>query len=123
MTDALADELERAPTLGEALLAEEARLADLEALLARRPDVWDALPRIIAERRAILSALREREPVALEPDWPISTDGPHKIGDHRRWLARKLMDSTLTADEAYSIVRHGLPAAPAPTLEHQEEQS
>lgn len=38
-----------------------------------------------------------------------ATDGPHEIGEHRRWLARQLTDSKLTDAEAYSIVRHGLP--------------
>ena len=36
----------------------------------------------------------------------ITTDGPHNIEDHRRWLARQLLDSNLSADEAYSIVEH-----------------
>lgn len=42
----------------------------------------------------------------LEPLYPISTDGPNKIGDGRRWLARKLMDSKLTEAEAYEIVAY-----------------
>jgi hypothetical protein len=40
----------------------------------------------------------------LEPDWAVSKDGTHKIGDQRRWLARKLMDSKLTDEEAFGIV-------------------
>jgi hypothetical protein len=35
---------------------------------------------------------------------PISLDGPHKPSDHRVWLARKLLDSKLTDEEAYGIV-------------------
>ncbi len=42
--------------------------------------------------------------VELEPDWAVSKDGPIKIGDQRRWLARKLMDSKLTDEEAFGIV-------------------
>lgn len=36
---------------------------------------------------------------------PISLDGPHRPNTHRRWLSRKLLDSKLTDDEAYGIVR------------------
>ena len=36
----------------------------------------------------------------------ISHDGPHKPGEHRVWLARQLLDSRLTEDEAYSTVAH-----------------
>lgn len=43
---------------------------------------------------------------AVEPDWPISTDGPVKINDQRRWLARQLMDSKLSDKEAMGIVAH-----------------
>jgi hypothetical protein len=44
--------------------------------------------------------------VELEPDWAVSKDGPIKIGDQRRWLARQLMDSKLTDEEAFGIVCH-----------------
>lgn len=43
---------------------------------------------------------------ALEKDWPISTDGHHSISDTRRWLARQLMDSTLSEAEALGAVAH-----------------
>lgn len=36
----------------------------------------------------------------------ITTDGPHEINDHRRWLARQLLDSKLSEDEAYGIVAY-----------------
>lgn len=36
----------------------------------------------------------------------ISTDGPHNIGDHRRWLARQLLDSQLSDREALRIVAY-----------------
>lgn len=42
------------------------------------------------------------EPVA----WPISCDGPHKITDHRAWLARQLMDSKNSDEEAFGIVAY-----------------
>lgn len=66
-------------------------------------------PEQIAEFEAYLRRPHPRgvlvvEPGDLEPDWPVSTDGPHKISDTRRWLARKLMDSKLTDAEAFSIV-------------------
>jgi hypothetical protein len=35
---------------------------------------------------------------------PISLDGPHKIGEHRQWLARQLLDSRQDDAEAYSTV-------------------
>lgn len=36
----------------------------------------------------------------------ISFDGEHAISDHRRWLARQLLDSKLDDGEAYSIVAY-----------------
>lgn len=41
----------------------------------------------------------------LEPLWSISKDGPHKLTWQRRWLARQLMDSHLSTDEAMGIVK------------------
>jgi len=35
---------------------------------------------------------------------PISLDGPHKIGEHRQWLAQQLLDSRQDDAEAYSTV-------------------
>jgi hypothetical protein len=35
---------------------------------------------------------------------PISLDGPHKIGEHRQWLAKQLLDSRQDDAEAYSTV-------------------
>jgi len=35
---------------------------------------------------------------------PITLDGPHKIGEHRQWLARQLLDSRQDDAEAYSTV-------------------
>jgi len=35
---------------------------------------------------------------------PISLDGPHKIAEHRQWLARQLLDSRQDDAEAYSTV-------------------
>ena len=37
---------------------------------------------------------------------PISLDGPHKPDGNRLWLSRQLLDSRLTAEEAYSIVAY-----------------
>lgn len=66
---------------------------------------------IATERRALdtvieaLTAWNTRpDEGELEPDWAVSKDGPIKIGDQRRWLARKLMDSKLTDKEAFGIV-------------------
>lgn len=42
----------------------------------------------------------------LKAAYPILSDGPHKITDHRRWLARQLLDSQLSEEEAYGIVRY-----------------
>lgn len=36
----------------------------------------------------------------------ISFDGEHAISDHRRWLARKLLDSKLDDGEAYGIAAY-----------------
>ena len=36
----------------------------------------------------------------------ISLDGPNKPDEHRVWLARQLLDSKLTDEEAYGIVCH-----------------
>lgn len=54
---------------------------------------------------ALLQAARSEgqgEPVA----WPISVDGPHKITDQRAWLARQLMDSKNSDEEAFGIVAY-----------------
>ena len=37
---------------------------------------------------------------------PISLDGPHRPDENRLWLSRQLLDSRLTAEEAYSVVAH-----------------
>jgi len=48
----------------------------------------------------------------------ISEDGPHVVGDHRRWLARQLLDSQLSDAEAYGVVRSspGLSGEDAPSF-------
>lgn len=48
--------------------------------------------------------MTDLKPDDLEPLRDISKDGPHLPSDHRRWLARKLMDSNLSDAEAYDIV-------------------
>jgi hypothetical protein len=53
-----------------------------------------ALPSLLAAARASQDAT----------PWPISTDGPHKISDHRCWLARQLMDSRHDERTAIGIV-------------------
>jgi hypothetical protein len=54
---------------------------------------------------AILAALRPVVPVGSADTLPpISLDGPHKIGEHRQWLARQLLDSRQDDAEAYSTV-------------------
>lgn len=40
------------------------------------------------------------------PELTIDKDGPYLPDYHRRWLARQLMDSKLTDDEAYGIVAY-----------------
>lgn len=57
---------------------------------------------------AILSLLE-----APTPSGSISTDGPHEITEHRRWLARQLIDSKLSDEEAYGIVRHSPAVTPS----------
>jgi hypothetical protein len=58
------------------------------------------------------------------PFTEISNDGMHTPNGFRRWLARQLMDSRLTPDEAYAIVAHHplvcdqyAPPPPAPATE------
>jgi hypothetical protein len=54
---------------------------------------------------AIASAASPVVPVGSEEALPpISLDGPHKIGEHRQWLARQLLDSRQDDAEAYSTV-------------------
>lgn len=59
-----------------------------------------ALSECLAARAEGVAALQQ----AGEPS--ISTDGPHNIGDHRRWLARQLLDSQLSDREALRIVAY-----------------
>lgn len=42
---------------------------------------------------------------------PISFDGPNVPNEHRLWLARQLLDSKLSDDEAFGIAR-SFPSAP-----------
>ncbi len=58
-------------------------------------------PEAAAHIETLAERVRELEGVST---WPISTDGPHKPCEHRVWLARQLLDSKLTDDEAYGIV-------------------
>lgn len=51
-------------------------------------------------------ACAEGSNAGLEKDWPISTDGHHSISNIRRWMARQLMDSGLSEDEALGIVAY-----------------
>lgn len=60
----------------------------------------DGLATLISEAAACIRDLVECGLPA------ISKDGPVKIGRHRVWLARQLLDSNLEDDEAYGIVRH-----------------
>ena len=54
--------------------------------------------------RAVAVALAKSDQImGLES---ISTDGPHPITEHRRWLARQLLDSKLSEAEAFEIVAH-----------------
>lgn len=57
----------------------------------------------LSDVNRLLDAAREE---GRGDPWPISTDGPNRIDSHRRWLARQLLDSKLTDEQAYSIVRH-----------------
>lgn len=47
---------------------------------------------------------RTTDPSRVGGGTTISTDGPHQITDDRRWLARQLLDSKLSDEEAYGIV-------------------
>jgi hypothetical protein len=81
----------RVPTKREAALADLAKLDGETMDLAASPQGEGS------------SADAPMEAVALPA---ISHDGPHKPGEHRIWLARQLLDSRLTEDEAYSTVAH-----------------
>lgn len=59
---------------------------------------WD---RVVS---AVLDAARAQGPGPGEAVASISTDGPHEISNHRRWLARQLLDSQLSDTEAFGIV-------------------
>lgn len=62
-------------------------------------------------KRAV-PALRAQPPALPS----ISLDGPNLPDEHRVWLARRLLDSKLTDEEAYGIVRHS-PAVKPPARE------
>ena len=75
-------------------LTEAGRIAALHAELMA---AWE----VLAER------ISPPNPQAGEPvAWPISVDGPHKITDQRAWLARQLMDSKNSDEEAFGIVAY-----------------
>jgi hypothetical protein len=76
------------------------RALEAERKLAEAEDYGKALAKeALGYRNKLAEAVGRQLP-------DISNDGPHKIDDHRYWLARQLLNSKLTADEAYSIVRH-----------------
>lgn len=68
-----------------------------------RNEATDLAKSSLAKADAILAKLHQD---AGSGEWPISTDGPHPITDHRQWLARQLLDSQLSEAEAISIVKH-----------------
>jgi hypothetical protein len=76
----------------------DAQVADAELIVA----AINALPTLISALKAGREDLEGR----AVPEWPISVDGPHSIDDKRRWLARQLMDSKLSAEEAFDIVAY-----------------
>jgi len=79
-----------------------------ETELAR---IWTKVEAIRAKQAAkpTGSAL----PIAPPSAGDITTDGPHKITDHRRWLARQLLDSQLSDEEAFGIVAHSPAVSPS----------
>lgn len=66
-------------------------------------DEWRA-PALLNEAAAALREMQRFMP-------PISFDGPNVPNEHRLWLARQLLDSKLSDDEAFSIAR-SFPSAP-----------
>ncbi len=56
--------------------------------------------------RSSLLAWNRRSPPQGGEEANITNDGPHKLTEHRRWLARQLLDSKLSEDEAYDIIRY-----------------
>lgn len=65
---------------------------------------WTETARVVADAIVALS-LERSGPIALEPvHLTISTDGPHTIHGARLWLARQLLDSTLSEEEVVSVV-------------------
>jgi len=99
-----ADHAELARTL-EALAVEASASRNIdgaESMMVSVQTIYD----LIVNRNALLSeiaALRGE----MERSLPsISLDGEHAISDHRRWLARQLLDSRLDDGEAYSIVAY-----------------
>lgn len=79
-------------------------------------NIYDRRIQTVADMVRAAIAAAPASPLPEEGLPPISFDGPHGIGVHRQWLARKLLDSKLNDEEAYSIVRRSpaikLPAAP-----------
>lgn len=106
------NKMKDAPTTRET--ADHAGLAALIQDLRNSRTVWDnarARPKEIETQAADtienllseIAALRDE----MERSLPsITLDGEHAISDHRRWLARQLLDSRLDDGEAYSIVAH-----------------
>lgn len=64
----------------------------------------DEIVVVLRDADALDALEAEVERLKNTSTWPISTDGPHKPDDHRVWLARQLLDSKLTTEEAYGIV-------------------
>jgi hypothetical protein len=70
---------------------------DLARYKAARADFWKTMNDWHAASPVVPVGSGETLP-------PISLDGPHKIGEHRRWLAQQLLDSRQDDAEAYSTV-------------------
>lgn len=89
-------------------------MTDIKALVERlectakiaEDDGYSVLadPKDLTEAAAALREMERFMPA-------ISFDGPNMPNDHRLWLARQLLDSKLTDDEAFSIAR-SFPSAP-----------
>lgn len=77
----------------------------------------DAITRLAGEKARL-----EAEIAVLKANWPISLDGQYYIGVNRSWLARQLMDSTLSEAEALGIVAHAPEIIKAGTARHNTGQ-
>lgn len=102
----LTDEVEEAKRAARTALDTPFGVFDGDEFAAAVETLLTALEAAQARAEKAEASLVEAMGATREKDWPISTDGHHSISNIRRWMARQLMDSGLSDEEALGVVAY-----------------